>query len=129
MNIDISEDCDGFDVKVVIIQGNEKCIVKPKDVYKGINAYWIGELLGNCTDYKFNSQENLLIAVQSDNVGRFCPLSVKLTMTNMEGIETKFCSKMNASIWYTNATNERYHAVYKGDCPLEGKYTCIKSLE
>ena len=36
--------------------------------YKGINVYWIGESLGNCSGYEFNSYESLLIAVQTDHV-------------------------------------------------------------
>ena len=53
---------------------------------------------------------------------RFCPISVRLTMATSQGIESEFCSKMNNSIWYSEKTNERYHAVHEEDCPFAGKY-------
>ena len=113
MNVDNAEDCGGYDIKIVVVQGSKRCTVIPKDAhkvklvflgvesllpfcvwfflayihgkihaitqsettpwlltlpYKGINVYWIGESLGNCSGYEFNSYESLLIAVQTDHV-------------------------------------------------------------
>ena len=50
-------------------------------------------------------------------------------MATSQGIESKFCSKMNNSIWYSENTNERYHAVHKGDCPFAGMYTFTHGLD
>ena len=58
-------------------------------------------------------------------VDRFCPISVRLTMATSQGIESEFCSKMNNSIWYSEKTNERYHAVHEGDCPFAGTYLLL----
>ena len=121
MNIDTAENCGGYDIKVTLIQGDKRCTVSPKDAHLGIDVYWIGTSLGNCSGYKFNSYEKIITAVQTDlQIVTFCPLSVFLTMTNPDGIETKFCSKMNNSIWYSMETNEKYHSTVIGDCPEPG---------
>ena len=48
-------------------------------------------------------------------------------MATSQGIESEFCSKMNNSIWYSEKTNERYHAVHEGDCPFAGNMYLLLS--
>ena len=50
-------------------------------------------------------------------------------MATSQGIESEFCSKMNNSIWYSEKTNERYHAVHEGDCPFAGTFVFYHIIE
>ena len=34
MNVDNAEDCGGYDIKVVVIQGSKRCTVNHKDAHK-----------------------------------------------------------------------------------------------
>ena len=34
MNIDNAEDCGGYDIKIVVVQGSKRCTIKQKDAYK-----------------------------------------------------------------------------------------------
>jgi hypothetical protein len=34
LNVDNAEDCGGYDIKVVVVQGSKKCTVNHKDAHK-----------------------------------------------------------------------------------------------
>ena len=34
MNVDNAEDCGGYDIKIVVVQGSKRCTVNQKDAHK-----------------------------------------------------------------------------------------------